>query len=347
MPLYEPNVPTRYTLPLLNYLRTGPQRWLADALKEAEVDAGLINDPDATLSFTQFDALLISLRRFTDRSDLGFELGRLMTRETHGALGKAMARCVNADELLRLAARYSRLMSPSFSLKYTRGANKAELIWRPATGMSAETLRSFYEIHVVSLYMSLSEAIGTAMPYYDSYLPMSRPPHAGRYQELTKLRVHFVESALPEVHTVFDAALTEMPLRASTSDAPAIDSTELSSLQSSVGKARQWSNWVRLMLREADAHQPTQAQLAELLNMSAHTLARHLVSEHCSYRQLAAEIRHQRACAMLRESRYSIAQIAHRLGYKDAANFSHAFRKMQGRAPREYRQDMSGSTSRA
>lgn len=343
MQLYEPRVPTRYTAPLLEYLGDDPQHWLSDALAEAGIDADLIDLPGATLSFAQFDALLTALRRLSHRTDLGFEMGRRMTRDTHGALGQAMARCANADELLQLAARYSRLMSPSFSLQYTRRPKGGELIWRPATGMSAETLRAFYEIHIVSLYTVLVDAVGDHLPHFDSWLPMPRPAHAARYRDLRRLRVHFGESPLPEVRTLLGSALLEMPLRKPAPGAAVVGSRELTRLQSRVGKARQWSDWVRLMLREADAHQPTQAQLAELLNMSPHTLARHLATEHCSYRELAVEIRHQRADLMLKDARYSIAQIAHRLGYKDAANFSHAFRKVYGHSPRAHRQRMRTS----
>lgn len=337
VPLYEPNVPTRYTAPLLDFLRDDPGHGLSEALAELGIDASLLHEADAALSFSQFDALLTALRRRTQRSDIGFELGKRFTRETHGALGQGMARCENADELLRLAARYSRLMSPSFTLHYSRQAGGGELIWRPAAGMSSEMLRTFYEIHVVSLYTVLSDAIGTAMPYYDSWLPMPRPPHAARYRELSKLRVHFGESPLPEVRSMLDAAILDLPLLKPRRSVLALGSGELSRLQSGVLKSRSWSDWVRLMLREADSHQPTQAQLAELLNMSTHTLARRLAEEHCSYRQLAVEIRYQRACAMLEDERFSITQIAQRLGYGSSANFSHAFRQIQGHSPREYR----------
>lgn len=338
MPLYEPNVPIRYTAPLLDFLRDDPQRGLSDALAEVGIDESLLHETDAALSFQQFDALLTALSRLTQRSDLGFALGRRFTRETHGALGQVMARCETAEELLRLVARYSRLMSPSFTLQYSRQTNRGELIWRPAAGMSSEMLRTFYEIHVVSLYTILSDAIGETMPYYDSWLPMPRPPHAGRYRELRKLRVHFGESPLPEVRSLLDAALLDMPLRKHEPGVSAVERGELSRLQGGVRKSHSWGDWIRLMLREAESHQPTQAQLADLLNMSTHTLARRLAEEHCSYRQLAVEVRHQRACAMLKDERYSIEQVAHRLGYGSAANFSHAFRKVQGHSPRGYRQ---------
>ncbi|TAJ50715.1 MAG: AraC family transcriptional regulator [Nevskiaceae bacterium] len=341
MPLYEPYVPTRYTAPLLDYLREGQPAWLDAALGEAGVEASLLSDPEAQLGFAQFDRLLSALGRLSGRRDLGFELGLRITRDTHGPLGQALGRCANVDELLQLASRYSRLMSPSFSLLYRPRAQDAELLWRPAAGMSADTLRAFYEVHVVSLYRLLHDLLGSRLPAYECWLPMARPAHADRYRELRQLRLHFVESPLPEVRTLLKRELLALPL-ALTGD-EGIGGAELAQLQSGVSKARRWSDWVRLMLREADAHQPTQAELAALLNMSAHSLARRLSTERCSYRQLAAEVRHQRACALLREGRLGIAQIAHRLGYGELSNFSHAFRKQQGLGPKAYRQSLRAS----
>lgn len=337
MPLYEPNVPIRYTAPLLDYLRSKPQtRALNAALARIGIDARLIHDPDATLTIGQFDALLTMLHELTGRSDLGFELGRRISRESYGALGQAMARCASVDELLRLASQYSRLMSPSFNLLYKRSARQAELVWSPAAGMSAQTLRSFYEIHVVSLYVILHDMLGELLANYSCWIPMPRPSHVARYDELPKLRVHFEEQPLPRVRTVLDARLLDQPVKPQLESA-AISRMELTQMQGSVGKARLWSDWVQLMLREADGLQPTQAQLAALLNISAHTLARCLRREGRSYRAIAVEIRHQRACHLLRETDVGIAQIAHRLGYGDAANFSHAFRVVEGCPPGRYR----------
>lgn len=346
MPLYEPNVPMRYTAPLLDYLRSKPRtRALDEALARIGIDTGLIHDPNATLGIGQFDALMTMLRQLTGRGDLGFELGWRISRESYGALGQAMARCASVDELLRLVAQYSRLMSPSFSLQYTRTARQGELVWRPAAGMSAQTLRSFYEIHVVSLYVVLRDVLGERLSPYSCWLPMPRPAHAARYGELPQLRARFGERPLPEVRTVLDARLLDQPVEPQPQGA-VISRMVLAQLQGSVGKARQWSDWVRLMLREADSLQPTQAQLAGLLSISAHTLARYLRREGCSYRELASEMRHQRACALLREPGIGIAQIAHRLGYGDATNFSHAFRQREGCSPKRYRETEKRRQSR-
>lgn len=338
MPLYDPVVPMRYTAPLLGLLGArGPAARRA-VLARAELDEALLAQPESLLSFRQFDALLTGLRELTGRSDLGFELGRAITRDMHGALGLAMQRCASMDEVLRLAARYSRLMSPSFVLQYRRQPRHGELVWRPAAGMSTAMLHVFYEIHVVSLYRLFKDALGERLRGYTTWMPMPRPPHAARYRELSRLGVHFGRLRLPQVRTVIDATLLDLPLKpARRPGAPDIGAAELSRLQGRLGRADRWSDWLRLMLRESEGSQPTQAEMAALLNLSAHTLARYLAREGASYRQLAVEIRHERACTLLRESSIGIGSLAQRLGYRDATNFSHAFRRLEGLSPTAYR----------
>ncbi|OUR97563.1 hypothetical protein A9Q81_12865 [Gammaproteobacteria bacterium 42_54_T18] len=73
--------------------------------------------------------------------------------------------------------------------------------------------------------------------------------------------------------------------------------------------------------------------------MSPRTLHRLLSKENTKYRELVAKVRIDRAKEMLQQTQYSISQIAHELGYTDAANFTRAFRKFEGMSPSEFRGD--------
>ena len=338
MALYEPVVPARYTARLVELLREQGAGTVSGVLAAAGIEASSLADPDFPLGFERFDALFGGLARRTGRSDLGFELGLSIGRESHGALGLAMRQCPTVAGLLQLAARHSRLMTPSFTLRLQRDGEGGELVWRPAAGMSATMLQAFYEIHVVSLYRVLAEALGAPPPAYVSSLPMPRPRHAARYRELPGLSVRFEPRPLPEVHTRLPAALLEAPLPAAGGGGDgAPDGEALSALGRRHGPSAHWSDWLRLMLREADGVQPTQAQMAGLLNVSAHTLARRLTAEGQRYRRIAVEVRHARACELLLRTRLDLARIAQRLGYGETSNFIHAFRRQAGIGPGAWR----------
>jgi len=136
---------------------------------------------------------------------------------------------------------------------------------------------------------------------------------------------------------VIASALLDAPLRWADPVAGTTDEADLGTLQHDVHRATRWSEWVEMMLREAEGTQPTLQELAALLSVSPRTLTRYLAREGHALRDLANEVRHRRACELLRDPRQSIAEIAWRLGYGDPTNFSHAFRAAGSISPRQYR----------
>ena len=82
---------------------------------------------------------------------------------------------------------------------------------------------------------------------------------------------------------------------------------------------------------------PTIAYVAERLSMHVRTLQRRLADEQLVFRELLGECRRRRATEALLAGELSIAAIAARLGYSDAAHFARAFRAWTGHTPSSYR----------
>jgi len=337
MPLFEATVPTRYTAPLLDALREQSPPWLAAELACAGLDSRTLRDPAATLTMAQFDRLLVAMTKHTGRDDLGFEFGSRITLQHHGALAGALSRCRTVDDLLRLLTRYNRVITPSFFLQFRSLGDQGEFIWRPAAPMSAPTLRTMEEVFATSFHAQVSEALGHRPRRYDAYLSMPAPRHAARYRELRPARFHFGYLPLPEVRIAMDAALLDSPLNWSDHAAAQAQDADLGGLQRGIRRNKRWSEWVGMMLREAEGTKPTLPELAALLSVSPRTLSRKLANEGHALRDLANEARHARACKLLRDPSQSIGQIAWRLGYSDPTNFTHAFRASEGVSPTQYR----------
>jgi AraC-like DNA-binding protein len=77
--------------------------------------------------------------------------------------------------------------------------------------------------------------------------------------------------------------------------------------------------------------------VAKSLNMSARTLRRKLREENTSFRKLVDELRMDMAIKYLRDTSLTVEDIAEALGFSDAANFRHAFRRWTKAAPHEFR----------
>jgi AraC-like DNA-binding protein len=96
---------------------------------------------------------------------------------------------------------------------------------------------------------------------------------------------------------------------------------------------RRWTEWCHTMLRESEDSRPTLEQLARIVNVAPRTLARYLEAEGTRFRELALEVRTERARRLLGQGELSVTQIAYRLGYGDVASFVRCFRSRTGRTP--------------
>jgi AraC-like DNA-binding protein len=82
---------------------------------------------------------------------------------------------------------------------------------------------------------------------------------------------------------------------------------------------------------------PTIQRTAAFVGMSVRTLQRRLAHAGASHHMLVAQARFATAAAVLERTDAKILDLALDLGYSDHANFTRAFRRWTGCAPRQYR----------
>lgn len=333
MNLSAPHIPARYFALLFDYLENAGTR-CRDALGAAQVRT--LNDPHSRLTATQADCLLNETVRLTGRQDLGFELGKLIKLNSHDILGYAVISCPTLDHALRLVSRYYRLMLPLFTMRYVRHALYAELMFTPIIGMPQSTFDFYMEVVPVSMYCQLMAMTQNRLGSCDIYVSTAAPPHLERYRELRGARFHFSSGVQPGVRAVIGTS--ELDVSMAMTDLRALQQAEVRCklLLQQMDQQGNWSEWVTMMLREAEDTQPTLDELAVILNVSERTLDRYLARNQVSFRALSLKIRNERACELLSSGRYAVSQIAYRLGYTDIANFSRWFKKMNGVTPTAY-----------
>jgi AraC-like DNA-binding protein len=78
-------------------------------------------------------------------------------------------------------------------------------------------------------------------------------------------------------------------------------------------------------------------EVARKLHVSTRTLKRRLAEQGSSFSAIVDEVRRQRALLLLEDRRLAVEEVAARLGYSDAANFTRAFRRWTGKTPVAFR----------
>ena len=333
MNLIQSGVPARYMALLFDHLeRSGTScGGLLDAAQQRN-----LNEPQARLAPTQLDALLRALANHTGRGDLAFELGRQIKLNSHDVLGYAMLSSQSTDHALRLVSRYFKLMTPTFTMQYQRCAGHAETRYLPVSAMSEASRWFQLEVLAVSYVVQVAALTQGRLGQCEIHLPMPEPAHAQRYRELGQVQVQFGTPSELGLRIVTDAQQFDRPLPMSDPRTQQQAEASCKVLLQEMQASNSWSDWVAMMLREAEDHQPTLEQLARIRNISARTLDRHLSREAVSFRDLAAAVRNTRALQMLDDGVASISQVAYRLGYTDQANFSRWFKRSNGISPSSY-----------
>lgn len=329
-------LPARYYALLLDLVRNlgGGTESLLDRIG---IDAATLSLPDTLLSPNQVDLLIEAAVEASGREDLGFHLGRLIKPSNHEFLGYALMTSATLDQALLMAARYWRLITPTFSLHHLRVADGVQIHLQPALQLKPLTLRFHVEAIATAFHAEIDYLLSTRIPAYQLHLPESLANAAARYRQLAPARVRFDAIHRAGLQLDLPAEMLSRPLALADSNALKIARHRCDEELARLTERGSLSSWLGMMLDEARDHQPRQQELAHILHLSTRTLNRRLSAEGTSFRELGLQSRHRRACQLLAQGDLPITRIALQLGYRDAANFSRAFRRCAGVSPIEYR----------
>lgn len=110
--------------------------------------------------------------------------------------------------------------------------------------------------------------------------------------------------------------------------------TELEKLADDAGLDRRVSNQITQSLSEGI---PTLSEVGAKLGMGARTLQRRLSDKGYSFQDLVDSSRRELAEQLLKDSEYSLADVAFLTGFSDQSGFTRAFKRWAGETPRSYR----------
>jgi AraC-like DNA-binding protein len=193
------------------------------------------------------------------------------------------------------------------------------------------------EALAVAHHGQVAMLLGPALTGYDIYLTMPRPVHGALYDGLAPARVFFDAPGPAGVTVRMEGAMLDhhLPL-----DSPAVVQQVEKMLHTSRRRPlpdRDWGEFIRMLLREARGHRLTLDEIASRIDVSTRTIDRHLLKENLQFRTLSQEVFLERARGLLAEPGSTIGEVAHSLGFAEAAGFTRAFRKATGVSPAAFK----------
>ncbi|PKM21721.1 MAG: AraC family transcriptional regulator [Gammaproteobacteria bacterium HGW-Gammaproteobacteria-14] len=306
--------------------------------ERAGIDGDLVGSAEHFISLSQLDTLLTSAFNQVDDPWFGFQVGRDNHYGNLDLLGNLMATSNTLGDALQCLLVYKNLLVPYLHFDVRQNADSCTLAITADNSLSFTRTRTHSE-----LVMTTMVAIGRSLVGGDMRLRSARfrhlaPEDIGRYQDFFQVPLTF---GCSHNELEMDVSLLQVPLATAYPKyhqrLRRLADQQLVSLSRVSGFSGQVLAELERRIGQEDASIDV---IAATLRVTPRTLQRRLLKEGVRFIELRDQVRHRRACSLLRSEEHSFAAIAAQLGFADIANFYHAFKRWQGCAPGEYRREL-------
>lgn len=288
---------------------------------------------DALLSHRAVNGIIRQALTASGRPWLGLDVGAAVQVSAHGPLGYAAVASQDMRQALQTVARHAGIRHGGlrFHLRETERGGVFEMTLR----FDLEDCHDFVVSLLFATLQRLMEAVvGESLHAQMTVdLPFAEPDWSSHIRQLFPGKIRFGAARLA-YHLERD--LLERPCLTADPLAYQLISRECEKLGSQNASASM-AQRVQQLLMGREGRYPSLNAVAQFFSMSSRTLIRRLKDEGTSFQGLLDQARQQRAMWYLKETQYTVEDIAERLGYLDTTNFSRTFRRWYGITPSDVR----------
>lgn len=304
-----------------------------DLLRRVGLDPVRLQCTDARVSQAQASEFVIRALIESGEPGLGMMLARELKLPLHGALGVAVMSSHTLQDALDLMTRYLTLRAPHLRVCRQRHADAVH--YAIFCDDNPGPMQNFIMDAVLFGCVFMGEQlIDTPVTGVGILRKGPEPAHFHRFRPSINAPVTYnaPEDALVIPRDALAAPIRFRDARLAESSRAQCEQT-LKQLTGDTG----FSGRVRRVIETSYPFPPKLARVAATLLVSERTLKRRLQEENASFQAMVDQVRLERARELLTGSAMNLSQIAERLGYADAANFTRAFKRWTGLNPSQYR----------
>ena len=310
-------------------------RWgvaASELLAGSNLTEASLGDPATRLPLRALERLIERARSLTGEQGLGFHLGLAMRISAYGHLGFAAMTAMTLGDALQIAARFGPTRSTALTVALEVDGDRAFVVIEENA-----PLGSARDVIITALIVGIWQ-IGNALTGQSLRggvdIAFPEPAYFARFATLAPGPVRFDQ---PRHQLVFDKAILDLPLVLSDPAAQRLAREQCERELEAIGPRAAVVAGVRANLPRDDGGFHALPRIAKNMHMSVRTLKRKLEADGTSYSELLEEQRRGKAMLLLRRDDLAIEEIADRLGYSDAANFTRAFKRWTGATPKAFR----------
>lgn len=272
--------------------------------------------------------------RLTQNPCFGFEVGRNFHATNLHAVGYAMLASATLREALERLVRYQRLISTAADMDLLEAGDELLLQIDTSPGIDLGDDAAFAAVVQFSRDITDPEFNVRSV-----HMMRPAPPCERELAEFFRCPITFnadLDKVTFAVESADELLNRNNPALAQASEDVAREYLANMDKKDAVARAR-----VAITDQLPDG-EPSRKDVAARLHMSERTLARRLSDRDYTFSRLVDEVRGQLAREYLRQTRFSVTDVAFLLGFSDQSNFARAFKRWTSESPTDFRARLSG-----
>ena len=299
------------------------------------LDAAWVDATKSTLSFRDYERLVVNAIEATGNPSLGLSLGVEQQLPQMGIYGYAVMASATVDEAADVARRFWNVAGSLVRVRQSRGTviESWELVAAfPMT--EASVWRFAVEETLGAVKAGAHFLCEQPIPFDSIQVSYRQPAYADRYREVLGVDVRF---SAEHSGFSFQRSYGVLPVASHNPEVSEVLQRQCQAALAGELSSDALVQSIHDVIVESSCRLTHLDEVAAALGVSGRTIQRRLLEGGHSFQGVRDDLRERLARSLLRDTRLSVEDVAHRLGFSAATNFRVAFKRWTGLTVQQYR----------
>ncbi len=301
-------------------------------LKDSGIDEIRLSDPNATVDVQEELAFYKNIIALSNDPLIMFKAGLNLQISAYGIWGLALLSSPNVAKAIAFGIQYIEFSYTYNHIELFEEAGEAGLRITKLNELG-QLQQRMTEKDLAAIFVIFKALLEVEKPLSEIRVSWPKPNEGSRYEEIFLCPIKFSN---PYTEILFDPNFLTMELQQNNALTVQMCKDQLEQRLPIFKKANSAMEHVKDYLTRTPLFKVNIEDCAQEINMSSRHLRRKLTQEGTAFKLIQDQFRQVLAEKYLRLTDMTLEEIAERLGYSDAANFSNAFKRWTGFSPRGF-----------
>lgn len=306
-----------------------------EIFRMADIDLSLIEDPNYRVPHCKLLTMWEIAGDLSSDPDFGLHLSEKSPAPPFNAAGYMAMTSKNLRQMLDVLHKYINIFTDRGEFLLKVSGDEA-MVCIDVTG-GLQPSRQHSDFWQAFFYKNISNNIGWQLPLSGVGFRHEKPDDVSQYEKIFKAPIKFSQKinyfVFPSVYLDYEVISADTNMN-KYHEQQAIQHLNALTEIGIVNKVR------RIIFEMLPAKDVELQYVADKLNLTARTVQRNLASEGITFKKILDEARKDHTISEIKDTTYSVSEIAYRLGYRDLSSFYRAFKRWTGLTPVEFREKL-------